>query len=227
MDNVLADLEVAMKKLRVDADSVLNPISVELGTEGGENRVEVKQSSEHGEYVEISQALVVPLPMETSATGMWDGMCTHNIQTEMYYIKMRSARDSDGHKNYEMKLDDSARMTRYTIDGISYMKKFEEKDHWLFGFTSLITIPGLAGITFREKSWMQLTRSPDGPSTRSILRMCYHLYPETPALMKPPALDSPYESELRHTRSFLMQAITAKIRGESAKIQHQLNSQAC
>lgn len=125
-----------------------------------------------------------------------------------------------------MVVEDPERLNRFTLDGISYMKKFEDADRHLFAFTSLVTIPGLTGIRFRERSWLQLKRSPDDPSARSVVRLCYHLYPLAPTLMKPPELDSPEESELRRTLSFLLQAIPAKIRSDSTKIRDVLLSHA-
>lgn len=89
MDYVVADLQLAMKKLYIDADAVLSSVQVDPDNERGEGRVQVKQLPDHVEYVEISQAVVLSMPMEIATTVIWNGMCAQSTQNDMYCIKVR------------------------------------------------------------------------------------------------------------------------------------------
>lgn len=126
----------------------------------------------------------------------------------------RSTEEESGHKKYEVDLKDMTQ--RVLLDGVSFMRRFDEDHRTLFAYMTLVTIPGLPGIRFREKSWMQISGN---ASDRSVLRTCYHMYAESPALAKPEVFDSPSERELRQVQTFVLQAIATRASHDGVRFQ--------
>lgn len=88
MDYALADLELSMKKLYLDAETVLDSIKVEKD-DLDPGQVSVGSVPGQGDYIELKRAHEIPVSRKAAAAAIWKGMSTYDGHGEEYRIKVR------------------------------------------------------------------------------------------------------------------------------------------
>lgn len=87
MDYVLADLELAMKKLYIDATHALRkPVATNSSAEYF--HMKHKRHHHYGEYINLKRVSTVPMPIERVGEIIWTGMMTYHTDNPSYTLKV-------------------------------------------------------------------------------------------------------------------------------------------
>lgn len=228
MDYVLASLELEIKSLYANAHQALAPVPPVVG-----DNLRLVHHPVHGEFVEVTLTESIPVPVEASGAMFWRHATTQTIDNGQHSVQVssplfsamggvltmltrqeRSLREASSTKKYTVALRRGTDQVK--LNAVSFMQQFQEADRCLIAYTSMMTTSMRTGSPcFREKSWIELSRSVDRPATATTLRLCYQLYAECPALSA--ASDSNETSDIRALASFVLASVGSTMHAETKK----------
>lgn len=134
----------------------------------------------------------------------------------------RPISDDSSEKEYSLAFEDKVRLGVVPVDGVTFLQKFRTKHYASYLFESMIR-PRYAGIQFRERGWVAVSRSPADLVNRCVYQQRYQLFAEIPsessathASQTQPQL--PKES-WPHVKQFLLNSLAAKMRNDQRKLE--------
>ncbi|RLN49698.1 hypothetical protein BBJ28_00005029 [Nothophytophthora sp. Chile5] len=171
--SIISQLEKSVDRLYLDSNSVFDadePTTISCSTN-------VKRSGDtYGNCIEIITTTPVACALQDAAAVVWKDVNIKCTDPERIYRFIRGRKPDSLEKNFMVALHNKAGV--FKIDGVQFMRKFEEPDRVVLIKTNVLKLPDY-GLGFRERTWIIISRSKSDAAHASVARICYQLYAES------------------------------------------------
>ncbi|RLN65942.1 hypothetical protein BBJ28_00008039 [Nothophytophthora sp. Chile5] len=189
-------------------------------------------------FIELSSSTPMACDLDAGSRLIWSGMQLKQGRCRKYCVQRFQVHENAIVKSYLMAVN--AHRDSLEFHGVSFARKFEERDRVLYVWTSAIVPPkgkdeNAANeekwwLRFREKGWLMVSRASGNPKHESVFRSCYQVSSETREPLADPPMAAfhnvaPSKDDLDRLCSGVVNGLGSELRSYYQRVQNNLLSE--